>query len=287
MDDFPWNGKGAMKETYNKDNFVIEYTGAKTGRVIIFISGNGLYYPNEERIMYEKIVEQDYYEWINLAKHKRIRNYYEKLVFIRDIYKQWYITGINSRLDSVDRVREWLEKECEGYEITTCGSSAGGYMATVLGVQMNAKRIFTNSGQFSIEHTIPYREVYENDIERNKYFNIVYLLQEQSNHIYYFYPANVEQDRLQYEMVKNLPLKVFRFKSSEHGVTMESKVFPYLLTLSNEELNDYYSFFANSFILPCDFSKKIIPCKDRVMLFSRKVWRKKSKVIKEFFSIKK
>lgn len=282
MDDFPWNEKGLVKEVYNRDNYLIEHTGKKTGRVIIFFSSNALYYPNDEKEMYEKIVRQDYYEWSNLAKHKKIKDYYEKIIYVRDIYKQWYITGINSRLDSIDKLLGFLKKECEGYEITTCGSSSGGYIAALVGTLIEAKRVFTNSGQFSIEHTIPYREYYAADRDRNKYFNIVSLIQNRANYIYYFYPADVEQDKDQYELVKHISLKVFSFKSNEHGVTMYASVFPFLLTMSNEKLDDVYKDYLNSYIVPQDFYEKIVPFEDRIMISSKRVVKKGVKKLKVF-----
>ena len=46
MAGFPWNNSELVKHEYEKENFKIIHTGAKSKRAIIFFSGNGLYYPN-------------------------------------------------------------------------------------------------------------------------------------------------------------------------------------------------------------------------------------------------
>ena len=39
-----------------------------------------------------------------------------KHIFVRDVFKTWYITGINSKINNVPLLAELLRKETEGYE---------------------------------------------------------------------------------------------------------------------------------------------------------------------------
>ena len=64
---FTRNNSELLKSEYAKDNYKIIRTGSKTGRAIIFCSGNGLYFPNTEAEFTEKIINNDRYEWENLA----------------------------------------------------------------------------------------------------------------------------------------------------------------------------------------------------------------------------
>ena len=174
---FPWNGSELLRREYEKDNYRLIHTGSKTNRAIIFFSGNGLYFPNTEEEFTQKIIINDRYEWENLASNKLIRKYYELIIFVRDVYKQWYVTGINPEHDNVDKTADFLRELTRGYDITTCGASAGGYAAVLFASLLDAERFFSMSGQFSIHHQIdaqgaPFVYNYASDIIRNKYYDI-------------------------------------------------------------------------------------------------------------------
>lgn len=108
---------------YTKDlNFRIEYTGKKHDCVAIYLTSNNLFFPHNEEMFRKAVVEKDRYEWT-----KQKISYAQKHIFLRDIYKQWYASGINSTLDSIDKVVDWLKVEVKGYTRIVClGSSGGG-----------------------------------------------------------------------------------------------------------------------------------------------------------------
>ena len=174
---FPWNGSELLRREYEKDNYRLIRTGSKTNKAIIFFSGNGLYFPNTEEEFTQKIIVNDRYEWENLASNRLIRKRYELIIFVRDVYKQWYVTGMNANYDNVDKTAEFLRELTRGYDVTTCGASAGGYAAVLFASLLDAERFFTFSGQFSIHHQInaqgaPFVYNYASDIIRNKYYDI-------------------------------------------------------------------------------------------------------------------
>ena len=41
------------------------------------------------------------------------------MIFVRDMWKQWYINGINQKIDSVEKVIEFLRTETENMRVTT------------------------------------------------------------------------------------------------------------------------------------------------------------------------
>ena len=108
---------------YTKDsNCRIEYTGEKRDCVAIYLTSNNLFFPHTEEMFWKAVVEKDRYEWT-----KQKISYVQKHIFLRDIYKQWYASGINSTLDSIDKVVEWLKVEVKDYTRIVClGSSGGG-----------------------------------------------------------------------------------------------------------------------------------------------------------------
>lgn len=82
--------KWARKELAN---YSIEYDDNSPNKdlCVIWFSSNAIYFPNNEANFKRSILEKDYYEWrydtpLSARKH----------IFLRDIYKQWYLLGINN-----------------------------------------------------------------------------------------------------------------------------------------------------------------------------------------------
>lgn len=176
---FPWNGNPFVESIYKEQNYKVITTSSPSKNAILFFSGNGLYFPNEEEIFCDTVCKKDRYEWENVAQSPLIQRYYSKIIFIRDIYKQWYVKGINHEADSVTKVIELVRHLTQGYRIVTCGYSAGGYMAVLVGKEIGAKRIFSFSGQFSCWCKIykaPLLQLYKNDSDYSKWYGIEHLL---------------------------------------------------------------------------------------------------------------
>lgn len=96
------------------------------------------------------IKAEDRFEWENLVNYSDIPKHAAKCIFIRDIHKTWHITGINHKINSIDKLIEFLKEITQGYQIITVGSSAGGYMSALVGAKLNAHLAFSFSGQFSL-----------------------------------------------------------------------------------------------------------------------------------------
>lgn len=122
-----------LMEQYQKDNFRVLDLDAKKKTCFIFFSSNGLYFPNDVETFQQTVVEKDRYEWENIAQSSLIRRFAGRLIFVRDLFKAWYVTGINARVNSIDKLIAMLKDLTEGYEVITCGGSAGGYMSTLGG----------------------------------------------------------------------------------------------------------------------------------------------------------
>lgn len=81
-------------------NYVIEIDSNSPHKdlCVIYFTSNAVYYPNTKAQFVDSIVEKDYYEWRQSAP---ISAY--KQIFIRDIYKQWYLQGINNQINTPPR----------------------------------------------------------------------------------------------------------------------------------------------------------------------------------------
>ena len=120
-----WNEPSVIAESqYEKANYRIENKRVR-GYCYIFCSSNHIWFPNE-KVYFEKMVADDRYEWAHIPCNKA-----DKTIYIRNIYKSWYVTGINDRISNMNQLILFLKHETDGYETVTIGSSSGGYLAAL------------------------------------------------------------------------------------------------------------------------------------------------------------
>lgn len=203
-----------------RDNFLIEYDdrGDKNWCAIYFCS-NDIYYPNTEEIFRKRIVEKNFFEWYHLRINKAYKH-----IFVRDVFKQWYLTGINAKINTPEKLTEFLQKETKGYHIVTVGSSAGGYAAILHGSLLNAKYVLAFNPQFEIASLLKTTAENENPIlfresgAIRKYLDIIQYLNSRTE-IFYFYSSKSKWD---VEQSTHIGSKVnifnIKFKSSHHGI---------------------------------------------------------------------
>lgn len=101
--------------------------------MLCFFSGNGLYYPNTISSFCKTVVEQNRYEWWNVGHSEEIVKQAGKIIYVRDVYKQFYVKGINVEINCIDKLCELLKELTMGMRVVTCGNSAGGYIAVIVG----------------------------------------------------------------------------------------------------------------------------------------------------------
>lgn len=267
--EFPWNRGALISKQYNEPNYKIITTSAnKSQKALVFFSSNGIYYPNTEKEFTNKIIDLDYYDWQNIGKHRLINRHFSKIIYVRDIYKQWYVTGINSRINTQCKLFEFLRNELTGYQITTCGSSSGGYMAALMGALLNAERIIDSSGQFDLSITMgnePFLDIVSEDSWFSKYISLKEIIKEHLDALYYFYPALNEGDIIQNKHVEALNIKRFAIESSRHSRTIKPVCYPYVLTLPADRLNVLFRKYNGRMISESEFYKDTVSLGNRII----------------------
>ncbi|RYU93723.1 hypothetical protein [Emticicia agri] len=247
-----------VKRAYNNcNNYIIEYDlSLPKEYCIIYCSSNDLYYPNDETSFNDSIVKKNRFEWYR----SRIKYGY-KHIFLRDIKKQWYINGVNNILNTPQKLIEFIKQECKGFKIITVGSSAGGFIAVLIGQILDAERIYTFNGQFEIISQLNKKQVRTKDpiLYRNKLNNEVLPFYDTCNFIvkpekiYYFYSNKSKWDIAQNNHIYNININRISFKTSNHGIPfLKSNLLP-VLNLSLSELNKL----SGKTIHPIAFSLKI------------------------------
>ena len=178
------------------------------------------------------------------------------MIFVRDIYKQWYVSGINSVINNVDSTIEFIRKETANYSVSTCGNLAGGYMAILVGCILGAERVFSFLGQFSCEDQIekaPLLHKYKSQYSRYKYYNLSSIIKNYEVELYHFYPGMCEWDIQQLSFVSGRDIKFIPMNSNVHGETVSPICYKYLLTSENENLNSLFMNYRKLILKECLF----------------------------------
>lgn len=231
-------GKKYLYENFH--NIEVEIVNEKNSECYIFFSSNGLYEENSFEEFEKTMLKGNRYEWKSIAVSLKKRKNIGKIIYVRDVYKNHYINGVNSSLSSIEKTVEYLRKFTPPqYAVTTIGISSGGYMAVIAGCKLQAKRIFCISGQFDLNKHLPEENL---NIFRNinpKYCRIDNLIANHNNiPVYYFCPIGCSHDYENYKLVKDIENVIcFLFPDEIHAATVYPFNFPDLLCLSNERLN--------------------------------------------------
>jgi hypothetical protein len=229
-----------VKNSYkNNPNYLIEYDESGNGKdCIIYFSSNNIYFPNDESTFTKRIIEKNSFEWYGARITSGVKH-----IFIRDIKKQWYLTGINDTISTPERLLDFLKKETLGYEVITLGSSAGGYAAVLYGSQLDAKRIYSFNGQMEIDSLLETSNKFTDPIvfefSKNKNFNVFYDLIKfikKPKNIYYFYSNKSQWDIQQYNHIKENSLNVISLNTSHHGIPFLKGNLKKILNLNDMQL---------------------------------------------------
>ena len=263
---FPWNKNVIVDREYKKDNYYLINTFSPTKKAIVFFSSNGIYFPNTEDTFIKVMNSKNHgYEWTNIARNKKIRKTFEKIMFVRDIYKQWYVTGINKRYDTIDKVVELIRQELSGFSITTCGVSSGGYMAVIIGSLVGAERIVCSSGQFDLlleDNPGPIVEENRMNAAKVKYYDLRPYIEKKP--IIYLYPAESQQDIDQYNLVKDKIDWIFAVQGKVHGSVIDAICYPALLTMPEGKIVKLANKYCGYVTTKKEFREEILSVSERI-----------------------
>lgn len=222
----------AVERVYREgENYRVQAGQAHNGVCYVFFSGNGLYFPNTPEEFDRTVVKGDRYEWSGIAK--RIVGQAERMIFVRDVHKQWYLTGISAKVKDIDALTELLRSLTEGYTVITVGNSAGGYMACLMGLRLHAKYAYSFNGQFSLYleemETHPYLVRFRE--EKRELYRYDGWLKDTAMQTLYFYAGKCAADLGQYALVQDIEtVHAIGFVEEKHGKNMLAENLPYALT---------------------------------------------------------
>ena len=241
-----------VNRLYAEDkNYLIEYSeGASNSKpyCIIYFSSDAIYYPDTAESFYEQLIRKNKYEWY----HTRI-DCGAKHIFIRDVKKHHYLSGINSHLDTLEKVTDFLRAETNGYKIITLGSSSGGYAAVFFGQKLNAERIYCFNGQFllNVQYFWRFADIEKSIVER--YSNLKNFFTAPSK-IFYFHSNRSPLDVEQFNNIKKTGVNVISFNSRTHSIPFLKCCLPVVLNMDVRDLKTL----SNKRYVPWFFSIKMV-----------------------------
>lgn len=250
-----------LNAAYKNNNYKIMEGLSKNNLCLLFFSGNGFYWPNEINIFKQEVIYKDRYEWSRVATEMLDRA--GKIILVRDVRKNFYVTGINYEINNIDKLIAFLKEESQGYDVITFGNSAGGYMASIVGIKLHAKAVFNFGGQWNLYKYDSYNrsyfiKKYAEDEVYNKYYDIVQLTKESSVPVFYFYAAKVESDVEQESYIHDLAnVYCFSFDSDWHGQGLSMEGYVNLLACSFDQLKKLSDLYNGKLVVAEELSGRI------------------------------
>jgi hypothetical protein len=207
------------------DNYqVLDNPMGDQDKCTVYFSSNFLYSPNVASAVQRSIFDMDYYEWKYYAIKDSGRH-----IYVRDVYKQWYLEGINDRVDSIEKLGELLGELTRSFRTIICiGASAGGYAATLYGGLLKAQHVFCFNGQFDLRSIASRADAYaknpfvlaaSTDVKKQRYLNLKPFCASSRTQVFYFQSANCPSDVAQFAAIQDCErVRRIIFKTSNHGV---------------------------------------------------------------------
>lgn len=207
----------------------------------IYFSSNNLYYPNNEEVFNNTIVKKNRFEWYGTRIEKA-----SKHIFLRDVCKQWYLTGINDEINNPDKLFNFLKQETDGYKVITVGSSSGGFAAVLYGQLLCAETSYSFNGQFEVDSLLkksskdvdPILFRNQHDEKLRSFYDIYKYIKEPSR-IFYFRSNKSDWDVEQYNHVKDLGLNVLNFNTDHHGIPFAKTALPFVLNMNLDAIESF------------------------------------------------
>lgn len=277
-----------VRATYQQQkNYRIVETPGDPNYVVIYFSSNGIYFPNTEEEFRNKIVLGDRYDWL-----KNKLTLAGKHIFIRDVFKQWYVEGVNSEVNSVDETCKRLRELCGDKKIITLGSSSGGYAAMLFGILLKAEYILNFSGQFYLTDVAkePLLQKNSNIPEKSRYYDLRPLLQNNIIPIFYFYSCASEIDAEQISASRHLPqVYGYSFQAKLHGVPFFLFNLGTILNMGKERLQalsqDYKGRDINLYSFSCRLIGVTETIKQLLLLVYKRIMRSSVEVANKYKTI--
>jgi hypothetical protein len=230
----------------SKNYYVRENFNVANNLCYVYFSSNALYEFDTVDCFKQKVVKEDRYEWKNksaLINGEKPR----KEIFIRDIWRSWYVKGINNEISSYTKLVEFLKKQTEGLRVRCVGVSSGGFIAVIISLELNADSCYALAAQFSLSNHFDhlkqntFLKKFTREEESEYYFEVWKRLSENKNKIIYLFPCKSDQDIEQKSFLPNLDnIFTVEINVSNHGIALYPNAISNFISLSFEDCQSFF-----------------------------------------------
>lgn len=211
----------------------------------VYFTSAGWYQREDMESLKEMVWVKNRFEW-----KKNLIKTAQKHIFLRDVYMTWYVRGINSKLNSHEKVLEFIKEQTKGYRVILIGASAGGYMAAYVGLNIDAYKVFLFCAQFDLRYDKVDIKSFEGNLEPK-------LMDYKGDNMYFFTSRDFVNDVIEYKFSLSCPgIKTFLFKTDVHGVPFPVSALTDVLNMPKKNLNKLYEHYKNKEINILDFAYK-------------------------------
>lgn len=238
---------------HTNNNFLIEYDDSAVNNdyCAIYFSSNDIYFPNTEEVFKRRIVEKNYFEWYGTRIKKAWKH-----IFVRDIFKQWYLKGINSQIYTPELLMKFLAAETKDMKVITIGSSAGGYASLLYGSMLNAERIMAINPQIEVNSLIKRSTASRNPILFRyldtvviKYYDLRNIIDINKDNVFYLYSTKSSWDKEQFcHISKYSNMHHIPFYTSHHGIPFLKIALEKTINMENKSLIQFEKKLNNPYL---------------------------------------
>lgn len=134
-----------------------------------------------------------------------------------------------------------------GYLVRCVGVSSGGFIAVIIGLELQADVCYALSAQFSLSHHFDhlvhnyFLKNFQGSTERDYYFEVWKRLVDCKTHIIYLFPSRSFQDIEQYVFLpKSNKIFIVDIKDSNHGIALYPNAIGSFISLSYYECQSLF-----------------------------------------------
>lgn len=263
---------------HNHPNLKIKECNPKSRYCLVAFSSNGEGIENK-------------FEFENICESKRIIKFFNKIIFVRDPKREFYINGIDDEISDVSKLIELVHNLTKGLTIRTIGYSSGGYMSILLSLFLsNIDRVIAPGGVINLldwhgsycNYNFSDEKVVKDSLATQRYyFNLTPMLANTNADVFMFYAGKAKSDKLIIEGITNFincRYYITIFNTNKHGYYCKPSDYKYLLTVTSKKIKKVSIKNDNKIISTLRYSVEIQGifrfCLNNVIRICRRIKRK-------------
>ena len=249
---------------------------AEPDLAVIYFSSLGTF--NHDK--WQQRLETDYYEF-----HRNPVRRAGKHIYVRDVALAFYMMGVNSKVNSIEKLLELLQNLTAGYKVVTVGVSSGGFMAMLAGAYLKAQYVISISGIIDVGPQQPGFAAGASPWAGPWNFNYLdnrKIVESSGVPVFQFESSRCSVDFPNAEKMRQMQnVRIFNIDSDSHGGQLNSLCIAPLLNLSFDQIEALSRRYSGKIISQWTINRTLLPLKHLLRiyltLFRKKLFKFKFK----------